>query len=97
MIKSFPSKIIASLPHILWTVEIGGIFIVDQQTSKHFFLQYPGAAVWDLLNRNYSIKQIIPLVSAIQQVTTGEAVQIVQQCLAEWQQNGLIKIEENNG
>ncbi|MCB9289781.1 MAG: hypothetical protein H6560_20925 [Lewinellaceae bacterium] len=90
-------KNITFLPHILWTVELQGIFVVDKQTGNHYFLHYPEAAVWDLLSRKYFPEQIPPVISAIEQVNLDAATRIVSRCLMEWSGYGLINTKNEYG
>ena len=98
MSKQNRHSLLATAPsHILWTVEHNGIRIFNRQSDRHYVLEYPAAAVWDLLIRKRSIAQLIPILRAIQQVSAGEAAALVQQCLYEWHERGLIEIEEPDG
>jgi hypothetical protein len=84
-------------PHVVWAVERKGIFLLDKQSGSFLHLDYPQAAVWDLINRSYSFHQTIRMLCAIACMHTAQARQLMMECLDAWTQAGFLIREDGNG
>ncbi len=85
------------MPFIKWSIESRGIFLINTVSKKSQFLDYPQAALWDLLSRGYPYDQIITMLSAILSKDKEGVKTIVQISIEEWLQNGFLLGGNNDG
>jgi hypothetical protein len=79
-----------SHPHVSWIVETRGIHIINKQTNRTCFLNYPRAAIWDLMTRDNSFDRIITFISIISSVNRIKARQLVCESVEEWIKKGFL-------
>ncbi len=77
--------------NIEWTAEINCIKVLNKDIEKMITIPYPGAAVWDLLQQNYTAGQIIPVLSAITGKNKSEVEKLIEKNIQRWIEEGLIK------
>jgi hypothetical protein len=82
--------------HVLWSVEGKGILLLNQHSGDVLRLDYPLAALWDLMHKNYPPDKLIDMLSIIAAMDTGQTERLVAETLNAWAQAGfLIKNAEN--
>ena len=84
-------------PMVKSVVELTGIMISNPVSDKTVFLEYPKAAVWDFISRDYSFSQVVKLISAITSLAELEVEQFVLECLNEWTDAGFLIREDSIG
>jgi hypothetical protein len=84
-------------PHVVWTVERKGILLLDQHSGAVLRLEYPQAAVWDLLHKKYEFDQMIRMLSVIAAMDTGRSKQLLVESLTAWTQAGFLNMKTENG
>lgn len=83
--------------HIRWVVQVDAIHIIDTRSGGHCRLPYPQAAVWDMLSRNYAREKIVYLLMPIAGLDEERAWGLVNDTLADWYSDGLIKKRMHRG
>jgi len=84
-------------PHVKWAVETRGIILVDQNTRLAHSLNYPHAALWDLINRGHSFDKTVRMLCAIVSMEAKEAEQFLLESLDEWAEAGFLVKTNNHG
>jgi len=80
-------------PHIKSAVELNGVVILNLDSGDSIFIGYPQAAVWDLVSRDFSFKQILKMISAITGQNEVEVERLIIECLNDWAENGYLARE----
>jgi hypothetical protein len=78
-------------PGVAWTVEMDGIFLLNRSTGAVCQLDYPRAAIWDLVSRGYRTSRLIPVISAIASLGWEETDRLVMESLEDWTKAGFLK------
>lgn len=81
-------------PHVVWAVESKGVLLLDKNSGSVLHLDYPQAAVWDLINKSYSFDQTIRMICAIISMNTAQAKQLIVESLDVWTQAGFLTKRE---
>lgn len=76
-------------PGVEWTVEKGGL-LLRVPGGQFEQIGYPEAAVWDLLNRNYSVEQAIELAAHIAGLNRDASRDLVAASVEKWTAKGLL-------
>jgi hypothetical protein len=84
-------------PQLNWLVDAYGITLIEKKTGKVHYLNYPEAAIWDLMTRNYTSDRIIAMLSAILSLKQEKAEPLFFKTIKEWSDKGLLIKESNNG
>jgi len=84
-------------PHVVWSVERKGVLLLNQNSGSILHLDYPQAAVWNLISKSYSFDQTIPMLCAIASMNTAQAKQLVVESLDVWIQAGFLTMRDKNG
>ena len=71
---------------ISWVVETRGIRLIRPGKGGAVWLDYPRAAVWDLLARRYPPLQVIPMLQAIAGLDAAAAARLLSECVAAWKE-----------
>lgn len=77
-------------PGVRWAVERVGITLTDGKGQVRR-LQYPEAAIWDLLSRGYTFDKVVTMTAHIAGQDPANARTLVVAALAEWADCGLIE------
>lgn len=76
--------------NIIYTIDFKGIVVINKLLNKSILIEYPEAAVFQILinekNREQSIKQI----QAILNITKQESMHQIENCLKIWRSNYII-------
>jgi hypothetical protein len=94
-VKSVTSYLIPAF--IQWTVEEGGILLIDTKSNRTHLLGYPQAAVWALINRGYSAEKITSMLCAIASSGQDQVKAMMRDSLEEWLELGCIEMTKDNG
>ncbi|MGE5391380.1 MAG: hypothetical protein ACM3PE_09995 [Deltaproteobacteria bacterium] len=86
-----------SRPGMTWAVEENGILLIDPASGRQSFLEYPEAALWDLLSRCHSVERAAPVMKAVIR-SRGDCCQdwSLEQ-LQIWADEGWLLREDSNG
>lgn len=84
-------------PQVTWAVETEGIILINKHNGMVCLLNYPKAAVWDLISQRYSYNQTISLVSLICSLDRDVAERLVLESLEGWVKAGFLVKESNHG
>lgn len=78
------------------TVEDYGLFILNNKDKETYRIEYPDAAIWDLLCKQHSVSEITNLMSSILNDENKMKIKdnVVMQIL-DWNKKGLIKEFKN--
>ena len=80
---------------VQWVVEAGSIVLVNRESGATCSLEYPQAAIWDLMTRDYLYEQMLPMLSAITGLDKKNVHAILVESLKDWERNGFsLKTEE---
>jgi hypothetical protein len=82
---------------VKWAVNMHGIILVNSCKGMVFTLEYPDAAVWDLVSRGYPHEQIIRMLAAIMTLDVSESGRFLQGRLEEWIAQGFLIREASDG
>jgi len=77
-------------PEVGWVVETARIVVVHRGTGAAHSLEYPEAAVWDLLSRGYSCERTISMLCAIASLEPRAAEQCVLAAIESWAGSGIL-------
>ena len=84
-------------PYIRWVVELHGIVVINEKSGAVCSVQYPEAAIWDMISRKYSYEQIVPILCAITSSSSHEVEKLLVESLEQWTETGFLIKTENNG
>ena len=89
-------KRVRIVPGTTWTVEPTTLMVVDTMgvVSR---LDYPDAAIWDLLTRGYPPRQVSRMIAAIARLDTGVAEAAVRSAVEAWARVGLVEAVDEDG
>ncbi|MBI4473382.1 MAG: hypothetical protein HY646_11995 [Acidobacteria bacterium] len=76
-------------PGVQWSVEARGL-LVKGAGGKVQFLEYPEAAVWDLISRGYRFDKVVSMVSCIASIDQDAGRKLVAESLDKWVNSGLL-------
>ena len=76
--------------HVRWTVEAGGVVLIDGATGVATTLGYPQAAIWDFLTRGEPEEKICAKLCAIASLDLAAARALVQETVAALRDAGLV-------
>jgi hypothetical protein len=74
-----------------WAVEDTGIFVIRHGAGRVDLIDYPRAAVWDLLQRGYDRQRILSMLAAITGTDAAAAGRLLDGCVEDWCRRGLLK------
>jgi hypothetical protein len=75
---------------VSWVVESRNIVIIDGCSGRVWTLEYPEAAIWDLLARGRRVERVIPMICAIAAVEEQAAARLVHNVIIEWTEASLL-------
>jgi hypothetical protein len=75
---------------VKWSVEVRGIVLLNEATGVVRSLEYPQAAIWDLITRGYSFEKTKRLVSAITSLGPEAARELIVASLERWTDDGFL-------
>lgn len=81
-------------PHTRWAVEVWGIVLIHLKTGIVCRLNYPQAAVWDLLTHGYSYDRLVRMLTAITSLQADEVEKLLAESLENWVDAGFL-VREN--
>jgi hypothetical protein len=76
--------------HVRWTVEAGGVVLIDGATGVATTLGYPQAAIWDFLTRGEPEEKICAKLCAIASLDPAAAQALVMETVAALRDAGLV-------
>jgi hypothetical protein len=82
---------------VLWSVEQTGIRVFDELGGKEMALEYPEAAVWDLIARGQPVARTVEVFRYAAGQTAEEAAEFVRQCVSQWHEEKWIGFLGTNG
>jgi hypothetical protein len=82
---------------VSWSVEQTGIRVFDELGGKEMALEYPEAAVWDLLARGQPVAGIVEVIRYAAAQTAEEAAELVRLCVSRWHEKKWIGFPGTNG
>ena len=77
-------------PGVRWVVERSALTLTDGQ-GRLLRVDYPEAAIWDLLSRGYSFAKVVVMTSHIAAVGVEVAEALVHGALERWAAGGFIE------
>ena len=80
-------------PRIKWSVESKGVVLINPAKNEVLQLVYPEAAVWDLIQRSYSLEKTLKLLSAITLEEEKKVMDFFMRTLQEWIEKGILIVE----
>ncbi|MFQ5603679.1 MAG: hypothetical protein ACE5HS_10465 [bacterium] len=83
-------------PEVRWVVERRGLLLV-KGSQKHLHIEYPQAAVWDLVSRGYRLPVAVRMLAHIATLDEPDAERLLLESLHEWFAMGFLVREENHG
>jgi len=82
---------------VTWLVEEHGILVIDELSRRSQLLQYPEAAVWDLLVRGHGTRRAATLLRWILAIPEPTAETLIKNCLQEWSDAGWLCESDQEG
>ncbi len=79
--------------HTQWVVEQKGVVLIHALENRCTWLAYPEAAVWDLLTRDWSRREMISMLAVIAAVDEAAAEILLDGCLERWTHQGWLTRE----
>lgn len=84
-------------PHVSWTVERNGLLLLTACNAKACPLRYPEAALWELLSRGNSYRQVASKMRAIALLSAEATERFIAETIESWVEAGLLLREERDG
>jgi hypothetical protein len=78
-----------------WSVETGSILLFAR--GRCFRLDYPKAAIWDILARGQSMDTAMSKTALIARLGRDETAALVADCILEWRREGWLHAGEDDG
>ena len=72
-------------PSLSWAVEINGIILFSHSFEKACFISYPHASLWDFIDREISLEEMIIMISAINGTDEKSAERWIKDTLQKWE------------
>jgi hypothetical protein len=76
------SLVFRPVPGLRYIAEPGRIVLLDTQTGRALHLEYPDAAIWDMMIRGYQHRRIADSLQDIAHLTAAHADQLICDLLA---------------
>jgi len=76
---------------VCYTIDTGGVSVLNNKTKKTTFISYPEAAVWLVLNHKYTQDKSLSILGAILDDIEEDSLIYVNSCIRKWQNLDLIK------
>ena len=80
--NEFPYKL---NPSLSWAVEINGIILFSTSFEKACFISYPHGSLWDFIDREIPLQEMIIMISAINGTDKKSAEIWIKDTLREWE------------
>lgn len=77
-------------PNVRWAVDRFTVKVTGASGGART-LQYPEAAVWDLVSRGYPFAKVVAMITHIAGVDEAGADALVRASLDDWSRNGYIE------
>ena len=77
--------------HITWTMDLNCVKVYDSNSHKSSVIEYPEAALWDLIQQKYPADQIILMMAAITKDDKSHAEEWINKNIQAWLNGGLLK------
>jgi hypothetical protein len=77
--------------HITWTMDLNCVKVYDSIYHKIEIIEYPGAALWDLIQQKYPVDQIILMMAALTKDDKSHAEEWITKAIQAWLNRGLVK------
>lgn len=76
---------------IVWSVEMRGIFLINQLTNLSIFLNYPEAMIWEMLVCKKDRDQIQKAVRLVSNMNDEQTEHFVGRTLKDWADSGWVE------
>jgi hypothetical protein len=76
---------------VYYTVDIRGTSVINRKEHNAYFIEYPEAAVWFILNQRYPPEKSRKLIEAILLETSENHQEYIQSCIENWRTLKLIR------
>ncbi len=83
-------------PDVSYTVESNGLILINARTGNKLVIDYPQAAVWDLIIKNYTPGMIVRMISNILLITRNQSKSIIRDTLESLYDKGFL-LKSKNG
>ncbi len=83
-------------PGVRWAVEVDGILLLDGAGTVER-LNYPDAALWDLLSRGYRHEKLVELMTYITSLDEAAVRGLVADRLEKWTARAVLRKEITDG
>ena len=80
---------------ISWVVEKNGIRLFKEMTGNSIFLNYPEAALWDLISQGYSYLRAEMVLSRIFSMDPAETQKMMNDSLEYLEKEGFLELEKH--
>ncbi len=84
-------------PQAAWIVEKYGLSLVHPDTGQSMRLNYPEAALWDLLSRGLPVQRAAVIMTVISKMAPGAVLRWIVETLDYWAQAGWLIIGGEDG
>jgi hypothetical protein len=92
MVRIQNNKKIVLEDSILWVVNAQNIIISNKKTKEQYILNYPEAAIWDLISRNSDVDLILEKMRVITNRKGLKKVEeVTRKTIHDWLKKNLIK------
>jgi hypothetical protein len=80
-----------------WVVQAHGVRVSDELARRSETLDYPEAAIWELLLRGHSVREAGAALQWILEVPADQAQGLVARCVREWTGAGWLETKGGEG
>ena len=78
--------------NIKYTIDLKGVAITDTQ-KNNVFLEYPEAAVWLVLAKEYNANKSLQMLEAILNKNKDETKKYTNKCINKWKKSSFIGVK----
>lgn len=90
-------RIYQCLPHITWAVDCNRVILINEHIGRMRILQYPQAAVWDLLSQGFQPQPMGCILSEILAIDPDEAKTLLVSTLENLLTDGFLTEKHSHG
>jgi hypothetical protein len=77
-------------PNVRWVVDRFTVRLTDGRGAVRT-LNYPEAAIWDLLSRGYPFVKVVPMTAHIAGLDPSSADALVRRSIEDWAEGGFVE------
>jgi hypothetical protein len=82
-------------PDVSYIVESNSLILINARTGNKLVIDYPQAAVWDLIIKNYTFDMIVRMISNILLITGNQSKSLIVDTLEYLYDKGFLLKSEN--